>query len=71
MEGLIEKAKYDHGHAGYSGTFAEAEGVNQSAIEFNTTKEAIDWLDDNCQKWGAIVVVQTPTHWVFGAVCSS
>jgi len=71
LKGIIERAKYDHGHSGYSGTLAEANGVRQVCNLFDTTEEACEWLEEHCEKWGPIVVVSTKTNWIFGAWCSS
>jgi hypothetical protein len=74
-EQLIEQAKYDHGHAGYSGTFAECTGVVLSRYECTTYEEAREHLvgvEGICEKWGPLVGISLPDKtWVFGAICSS
>lgn len=67
---LIEDCKYEFGHGGYSGTFAECTGVEMSDKKFQTLKEADAWLDENAQKWGPLVVVKAGKQYCAGAVCS-
>ena len=71
LDDLIENAKYEYGHRGYTGSFAEATGVSIIDKHFDSIEEATDWLIDNAPKWGNIYVVSTQTHWVYGAVCAS
>lgn len=71
MNQLIEDARYDHGHAGYTGTLAEANGVNVLNKEFPHFNAAYDWLLDNAEKWGPVVVVTSENYYVYGAWCSS
>ena len=71
-----ETCRYDHGHSGYSGTMAEADGCRVTDEEFISEHDAEDWLEENAQKWGPALVVsvilkdQEP-YWLFGAWCSS
>ena len=69
---MIEDCQYNYGHAGYSGTFAEASGVKMTDKVFDTMREAEDWLDENCQKWGPILIVavREPKALIYGALCS-
>ena len=72
LEDIIEDAEHDSGHGGYTGTFAEAEGIDfRPRKKFETIQDAEDWLDRNAPKWGPIVVVSAGDHWVYGANCSS
>ena len=68
---VIAQALYDYGHAGYTGTFAEANGVSLTRRIFPTKDLAIDWLGDHCEKWGPILIVQAPGVWIYGALCST
>lgn len=69
---LIEQAAYEHGHSGYSGSFAEADGVELRPEEFDTLEAAEEWLDENCQKWEAALIVRVKNGpYVMGAQCSS
>lgn len=69
---LIEQAAYDYGHAGYSGSFAEAWGVEFRSEEFDNEAEAEAWLDVNAKKWGpALIVKVTNGPYFIGANCSS
>lgn len=69
---IIEQCLHDYGHAGYTGTFAESDGVNVVEREMKDYDEAYDWLIDNCRKWGPVLVVKTMADgYVAGAWCSS
>jgi hypothetical protein len=72
VKAIIEKCQYDHGHAGHSGSFAEANGVEIiSTIICDSNAEAEDLLMEKCQKWEAAIVIQTTTNFCVGAWCSS
>lgn len=44
----VEDAKYDHGHAGYSGSFAEARsGIAVKANVFKSVNDAEEWIQDH------------------------
>lgn len=70
---VIEQALYDYGHAGYSGSFAEADGVE--VVKHYTPAnlaEAEKWLDENAAKWGPALIVRCADGtWCMGAICSS
>jgi hypothetical protein len=71
---LIAQAKYDHGHAGYSGSFAECDGVAFAPDYVSLTDEAKveEWLWVNARKWGPMVIVQDEAGVFYaGAMCSS
>ena len=69
---IIEQAAYDYGHAGYTGSFAEADGVKLKSKVFETIDEAEGWLDENAEKWGPAVVVKTKAgEYCVGALCAS
>jgi hypothetical protein len=75
---VIEQALYDHGHSGYSGSFAEAQGVQvRRDLEgvFPNEASASAWLEDNAEKWGPIVIVPyrygDNVLWIGGCWCSS
>ncbi len=68
---IIEQCLYDYGHAGYTGTFAESDGVKVVEREMKDYDEACDWLIDNCRKWGPVLVVKTISGcYVAGAWCA-
>jgi hypothetical protein len=71
---LIEICKFNYGHGGYSGTFAEAKGCKFGDYVSNNELDAYNWLIDNCKKWGPAVIVpsreDSKTYYV-GAWCSS
>lgn len=59
---LIEQARWDHGHSGYTGTIAEANGVElrlNETFEFKTPRDweaEYDFIDEVADKWGPAVV---------------
>jgi hypothetical protein len=72
----VEECRYDHGHAGYTGTMAEANGCRMTGKEFINQEEAESWLEENAQKWGPALIVKVILNdqepfWLFGAWCSS
>ena len=73
---LVAQACYDYGHAGYSGSLAEAAGALEDAKKhFANPNLAEDWLMENTKKWeaGKVVSYDTPDgqKWMIGAWCSS
>lgn len=75
---LVSQAQYEHGHGGYTGTFAEAPGLTvDESVTFSTYNEAENYIDSKAQKWeDAIAVRVKPTdpakepYWVVGGVFS-
>jgi len=73
--GIIEEAEYQHGHAGYSGTFAEKMGAEIHRDKVFADKElaekfVMDVLDSD--KWGpADIVPIAGQGWYIGGFCSS
>jgi hypothetical protein len=53
---LVDRARYDHGHAGYTGTIAEKHGfVTRHAHVFGSEADAMIFVEDDLshnQKWG-------------------
>lgn len=71
-ETIIAQAAYEHGHGGYTGSFAEAQGVEFVDSDLANANEAEKWLDDYADKWGpAIVVLTKDGKFCMGANCSS
>ena len=72
---VVEDARYDHGHAGYTGTWAEAQGLSVRSEIFDSVEAASNWLESHAEKWGpalAVRVVAGPLKaWAVGAWCSS
>jgi len=53
-----DRAAYMHGHAGYTGTIAEADGFKVvTHPPFDTLKEAEEWACNVAEKWGPALVV--------------
>lgn len=76
LEKYQEQLRYDHGHSGYTGTFAEANGliVHRDMPAFESVEDAEEWLVDACEKWGPVEIVfakvPSGTTAVAGAWCS-
>ncbi|VGO13406.1 hypothetical protein PDESU_01963 [Pontiella desulfatans] len=70
---IIEQECYEHGHGGYTGTFAEAQGCEVAKHPpLNNREAAEEWLSGHAQKWGpALLVVTTDGNYYMGANCSS
>ena len=70
----ISDCKYESGHGGYTGTFAEAHGVELTNKCFDSRDDAYWWLEDHAQKWGPALGVKVNTKdgavYLFGALCS-
>lgn len=71
---LVEDARYDSGHGGYTGTIAESPGFKFVREQFYTFKAAEEYLDKHCQKWEDTLVVSVASdkgeYWLFGGVYS-
>lgn len=76
-EAIFNQAAYDHGHAGYSGSFAEKLGAGVDIHrdkEFDHETAARQYVDDklDSDKWGpADVVPIKGVGWYVGGWCSS
>lgn len=68
---IKKQAQYDHGHSGYSGTFAECPGFTMTKQVFKDADQAEDWLVDNAQKWEDALGVKVGDDIYIGAWCSS
>lgn len=69
---IIKQCLHDYGHAGYTGTFAESDGVSVVDVYVDDYDKACDWLLENCRKWGPVLVVKTRDDcYVAGAWCAS
>ena len=69
---IMKNDAHEFGHGGYTGTFAEADGVVLNASVFDTPRKAADWLVDNSEKWGPAVIVKIKNGgFCVGANCSS
>lgn len=75
---VVDQCKWESGHGGYSGTFAEAAGSIEfrEHKEFATAREAEDYVIDIQQKWSPPVAVKLktepgqPQKWFLGAWCA-
>ena len=70
-EALIERARYDFGHAGYTGSWAECCGIEIVDCGATPATEIEDWLEQKAEKWGPMLVTQCEGRWYAGALCSS
>ena len=75
---LVESRQYDHGHSGYSGTFAEVDGgvVIDMGSPWVTEDEARQHLREKIKKWEPAHAVRYKssdheTKWLVMAMCSS
>ncbi len=71
-ESIFEQAAFDHGHSGYSGSFAEKDSVSIDRSKvYDTENEADKRCEDN-DKWGpADVVPLKGVGWYMAGSCSS
>ncbi len=69
---IIENAAWEYGHGGYSGSFAEANGIAVHKNTFLDLDDAEKWLDENAEKWGPAIIAKTKDGtYCVGANCSS
>jgi hypothetical protein len=71
---LKDKAFYDHGHSGYSGSMAESDGCSvRRDLEFDDKQSILKHIDDFAEKWGPAVAVfcKKTNSWVFAGIYSS
>jgi hypothetical protein len=72
---LIEQAKWEHGHGGYTGSFAECDGVTVMDRRFPTARSASSYLNEAAEKYEPALIVQLETapgeeaEWLMGAWC--
>jgi hypothetical protein len=67
---IVEECLYDHGHSGYSGTFAEKADVDV-INELHTEATARAILEEN-DKWGNSQAIRIgDTKWLVGGWCSA
>ena len=74
VQGMIEHAKYDSGHGGYTGTLAEADGavIKTPDEPIKDESDAEEWLDNHAPKWGpALIIKDAAGEYYSGACCSS
>lgn len=67
---LIDQARYESGHGGYTGTWAECTDVEFRDDEVDPV-EVESWLDANAEKWGPMLIVKAGESYYAGAICSS
>jgi hypothetical protein len=72
-DALVESALYDHGHAGYTGSFAESPGLTILEKEFEDEDKAEEYILDHCCKWENSLAarVKGTNTWVVGGLFSS
>lgn len=70
-EAMCDQARYDYGHAGYSGSFAEKHDIEFIKQKFATIQQAEEYIDEHAEKWGAALIARTDEGYCFGAWCSS
>lgn len=71
---LQDRLRYEHGHGGYTGTMAEAQGLTICTEKFSDEKAANDWLQKKIEKFGPALAVRygnpDENKWLVGAMCS-
>lgn len=71
---MCDQAAYDHGHRGYTGSYAECQGVEVLARHATSEDEAYALLEEHCEKWGPMLIVEVRgaegSTFYAGAVCS-
>ncbi len=71
----VKDAQYRHGHGGYTGTIAEhSQGVTFKSDTLETQDEALEYLDENAEKWGPSLALKFKRGeelvWVVGGIYS-
>lgn len=75
--GIVSESRWENGHGGYSGSFAEKPEIEiYDGPHFKTDDEARDYIQDHNDKWGPATAawVEGPEpegHWYIGGWCSS
>lgn len=70
-EELIREAIHEHGHGGYTGSFAECKGVAILPAPNYQVTDPEAYLEEICEKWGPMLIVKVGEKYFAGAVCSS
>lgn len=76
VSGMIHSARYDYGHAGYTGTIAEANGIDLELFREETEDDLnkdYDLVDKYAEKWGPVVVIRVkdkPNHYALLGIYS-
>ncbi len=69
FNGLQASLRHEHGHGGYSGTLAEARGLEFVNQTFPTVDAAQMALIDRAKKYGPALVAKTEDgHWALAAI---
>ena len=73
VEGLQASALYDYGHAGYTGTLAEIDGIVIDDIKgLCNADEVEEYIGSIAEKWGPAIIVRSSEGIFYaGAFCSS
>lgn len=73
---LQEAYRYEYGHSGYTGTFAEANGIEfLNTVPFESAASAERFVEAQADKWGPALAVryknkESKERWYVGACCS-
>jgi hypothetical protein len=54
----VESLRDEYGSNAYNGTFSTLHGIKVDARVFETQREADDYLDGVCEKWGSAIAVK-------------
>lgn len=65
---LQEQARWEYGHGGYTGTIAEARGVEVLSQEFEDQPKAWYHIEEHAQKWGPALAarIKGTDRWLLG-----
>ena len=67
---IVRDSLAKHGYDGYTGTIAEAHGLNITDKVFSERDEALKYIEGAAQKWGHALAVKVvkgeSTIWVIG-----
>ena len=70
---LQDNCRYENGHS-YSGGIGMLAGVSRKVYQTTTEDSAIDYIEENCEKWGQALICKLDDDietYVIGGLCSS
>lgn len=66
----VEYAAYEYGYSGYTGSFADSDGLVVAGETFEDTETALNWIRNHHAKWEPVLAVKAnsgnETVWVVG-----
>lgn len=58
FDDLVAKEAHENGHGGYTGSFAEAPGLDIHDRVFTNKEAAVEYIDTHAEKWGNAIAVR-------------